>query len=55
MMEDIILDSYSLCSLNHYKIPVMFFFLFFFYHNTTEIPTSIGMGHAPEVLEKILE
>ena len=48
MMEDVILDSDSLCSFNHCKIAVKHFFPIF---NKT-IPNSMGMGHSPKILGK---
>ena len=52
MVEDVILDSYSLCSLNHCKSSVLFLFpIFLTKHH--EIPNSMGMGHVPKILEKI--
>ena len=38
--------------INHFKISVVYFFSEFL-QNTVLIPTSMGMGHVPKILEKI--
>ena len=48
MIEDVMLDIYSFCSLNHLKISVVYFFAEFL-----NSPLPWGMGHVPKILGKI--
>ena len=52
MMADVILDSDSLCSLNHCKIAVMYVFFPNFQQDSAEIPNFMAMNHVPKILEK---
>ena len=54
-MDNIILDCYFLCSLNHYKVVVMYFFFPIFIKTLQTIHNSMGMGHGPKIMEKIPE
>ena len=51
MMEDVILNCHSLCSLNHYKIAVMYFFPVF-QQNAAKFPSFNGNGPCSQNTEK---